>query len=67
MFIIEWWRELDNSEKIFVLAGTVFFVCMCLAAIVYGGVGLVAIFFIGLILCFLMAILKLVMMMFEPV
>lgn len=66
MFIIEWWRELENSEKMFVFAGTVFFVCMCLAAIVYGGVGIVASFFVGLVLVFFLAMFKLVLMMFEP-
>lgn len=67
MFIVEWWRELENSEKMFVFAGTVFFVCTCLAAIIYGGVGIVASFFVGLVFIFLMCMLKLVLMMFEPV
>lgn len=66
MFIIEWWRELENNEKMFVFAGGVFFVCICLAAIVYGGVGIVASFFVGLVLVFLLAMFKLVLMMFEP-
>lgn len=66
MFIIEWWRELENSEKMLVFAGTVFFVCMCLAAIVYGGVGIVASFFVGLTLVFFLAMFKLVLMMFDP-
>lgn len=65
MFIIEWWRELENSEKIFVFAGCVFFICICLAAIVYGGVGIVASFFVGLAFLFFLAMFKLVLMMFE--
>lgn len=66
MFIIEWWRELENSEKMFVFVGCVFFVCICLAAIAYGGVGIVASFFVGLVLVFLLTMFKLVLMMFEP-
>lgn len=66
MFIVEWWRELENSEKMFVFAGIVFFICLCLAAIVYGGVGVVASFFVGLVLVFFLAMFKLVLMMFDP-
>lgn len=65
MFIVEWWRELENSEKMFVFAGLVFFVCLCLAAIAYGGVGIVASFFVGLVLLFFLAMFKLVLMMFD--
>lgn len=65
MFVVEWWRELENSEKMFVFAGLVFFICLCLAAIVYGGIGVVASFFVGLLLVFLLAIFKLVLMMFD--
>lgn len=66
MFIVEWWRELENSEKMFVFAGLVFFICICLAAIVHGGVGIVASFFVGLVFVFFMAMFKLVLMMFDP-
>lgn len=65
MFIVEWWRELENSEKMFVFAGRVFFVCICLAAIAYGWVGIVASCFAVLVLLVFLAMLKLVLMMFE--
>lgn len=66
MFIIDWWRDLENSEKMFVFAGCVFFVCVCLAAIVYGAIGIVASFFVGLVLLVFLAMFKLVLMMFDP-
>ena len=66
MFIVEWWRELENNEKMCVFAGTVFFVCLCLAAIAYGGIGIVASFFVGLVLLVFLAMFKLVLMMFDP-
>lgn len=66
MFIVEWWRDLENSEKMFVFVGCVFFVCVCLAAILYGAIGIVASFFIGLVLVFFLMMFKLVLMMFEP-
>ena len=64
MFIIEWWIELKNSEKMLVFVECVFFVCVCLAAIVYGAIGIVASFFVGLVLVFFLAMFKLVLMMF---
>ena len=66
MFIVEWWRDLENSEKMFVFVGCVFFICLCLATIVYGGIGLVASFFVGLVFLVFAAMAKLVMMMFDP-
>lgn len=66
MFIVEWWRELENSEKMFVFAGLVFFICICLAAIAYGGIGVVVSFFVGLVFLVFLAMLKLVLMMFDP-
>lgn len=66
MFIVEWWKELENSEKMFVFVGCVFFVCICLSVIAYGGIGIVASFFVGLVLVFFLAMFKLVLMMFKP-
>ena len=66
MFIIEWWRELENSQKVITFIITILFICLCMAAILYGPAGIGV--FLLLVLCLMVCALFLGMlaMFFSP-
>lgn len=54
MFIVEWWREeLENSQKVITLILTILFICLCMAAIMYGlaGIGVFLLIVLCLMVC----------------
>lgn len=66
MFIVEWWRELENSQKVIAFIITILFICLCMAAILYGAAGIGI--FLLLVLCLMVCALFLGMlaMFFSP-
>lgn len=66
MFIIEWWRELENSEKMFVLLVLLLVMAILIPTIAYGIIGTLAAFLFILALFVTAAFAKLILMMFDP-
>ena len=66
MFIIEWWRELENSEKMFVLLVLLLVMAILIPTIAYGIIGTLAAVLLILALFVTEAFAKLILMMFDP-
>lgn len=66
MFIIEWWRELENSEKMFVLLVLLLVMAILIPTIAYGIIGTLAAVLLILALFVTAAFAKLILMMFDP-
>lgn len=66
MFIIEWWRELENSEKMFVLLVLLLVMAILIPTIAYGIIGTLAAVLLILALFITAAFAKLILMMFDP-
>ena len=53
MFIVEWWRDLENSQKVITLIITIMFIMFIMAALLYGieGVGAFLLIILCLVVC----------------
>ena len=66
MFIIEWWRELETNQKMFVLLVLLLVMAILIPTIAYGIIGTLAAVLLILALFVTAAFAKLILMMFDP-
>ena len=66
MFIIEWWRELETNQKMFVLLVLLLVMAILIPTIAFGIIGTLAAVLLILALFVTAAFAKLILMMFDP-